>query len=71
MSRIAVVLSLLVLFGCGTAKPPAADVSASTQLAVLPTDTAMVRRLCTAPDSVLAKLAACVLRGDFVGVKKF
>lgn len=71
MIRLAVALSLLVFSGCGRAKPSATDAGSATQLAVSPTDTATVRRLCTAPDSVLAKLAPCVLRGDFVGVKKF
>ena len=71
MIRIAVALSLFVLSGCGRAKPPAPDVDSTTRLAISPTDSATVRRLCTAPDSVLAKLAPCVLRVDFVGVKKF
>lgn len=71
MIRTTVFLTLFVLSGCSRAKPPATSAGSATQLAVSPTDTATVRRLCTSPDSVLAKLAPCVLRGDFVGVKKF
>lgn len=71
MKPVALCLSLLLLAGCGSSKPPREDISLTAELVVAPTDTATVRRLCTAPDSVLAKRAPCVLREDVVGVKKF
>ncbi len=71
MKPVALILSLFVLSGCGSAKPSSADITLTARLVNPPSDTASVRRLCTEPDSVLAKRAPCVLRGDFVGVKKF
>src|SRR5688500_9076849 len=71
MKSVAVIPMLFVLAGCGGVGAPSARAAHEQQVVVSPTDTATVRRLCTSPDSVLAKRAPCVLRGDFVGVKKF
>ena len=62
---------VVFLAACGGVNASGTRASDEQQVAVSPTDTAAVRRLCTAPDSVLAKRAPCVLRGDFAGVKKF
>ena len=71
MKSAAVIPVLLVLAACGGGNASGARPPHEQRMVVSPTDTAAVRRLCTAPDSVLAKRAPCVLRGDFVGVKKF
>ena len=70
MKPVAFALSLLLLAGCSSAKP-GEDANLTAHLVPAPTDTATVRRLCSTPDSVLAKRAPCVLREDVVGVKKF
>lgn len=71
MKPAGAILMLFLCAACGGVNSSGARAAHEQQVAVSPTDTATVRRLCTAPDSVLAKLAPCVLRGDFVGVKKF
>lgn len=71
MKSLTLLASLALLAACGPTKAPVTPPAEARTAAISPTDTATVRRLCTAPDSVLAKRAPCVLRADFAGVRKF
>src|SRR5688500_20158819 len=71
MKSVAAISILLVLAGCGGVGAPSARAAHEQQVVVSPTDTATVRRLFTAPDSVLAMRSTCVLRCDYVGVRLF
>ena len=71
MRHTLLALVILAVAACSSSRPPRDSVATEQQLVVSVTDTATVKRLCASPDSVLARRAPCVLRGDFIGVRRF